>query len=211
MIYPNIRLMTEADIHFVVKIHQKAFSGFFLAQMGAPFLKAYYRIVLAYLGSIAYVYVGKSYSIEGFAVGFVGPLAFYRELKRSRLQLILPLLFGVMRNPKLVVKIFENIKRVNESDSAKSNLFIDKDTVELSSIAVSSSAKGIGSILLDAFVEDAWSRNISNITLTTDFENNELVNKFYVKHGFEKNGLETRQGRRLWRYILVNRNMVSKG
>ena len=205
------RVMEEADIYSVVKIHQEAFRGFFLAQMGTPFLKVYYRIVLAYSGSIAHVYLGKSCNIEGFAVGFVGPVAFYRELKRSRLQLILPILSGVMRNPKLLVKIFENIKRVTESEAAKSHFFVDKDTVELSSIAVSSSAKGIGSILLDAFVEDAWSRNISNITLTTDFENNELVNKFYVKHGFEKNDLETRKGRRLWRYMLVNRNMVSKG
>ena len=205
------RLMVAADIYSVVKIHQEAFRGFFLAQMGTPFLEVYYRIVLAYSGSIAHVYLGKSCNIEGFAVGFVGPVAFYRELKRSRLQLILPILSGVMRNPKLLVKIFENIKRVTESEAAKSHFFVDKDTVELSSIAVSSSAKGIGGILLDAFVEDAWSRNISNITLTTDFENNELVNKFYVKHGFEKNGLETRKGRKLWRYILVNRKMVSKG
>lgn len=205
------RVMEEADIYSVVQIHQEAFRGFFLAQMGTQFLKAYYRIVLAYSGSIAHVYLGKGCNIEGFAVGFVGPVDFYRELKRSRLKLILPILSGVVRNPKLLVKIFENIKRVTESEGAKSHFFVDKDTVELSSIAVTSSAKGIGSILLNAFVEDAWSRNISNITLTTDFENNELVNKFYIKHGFEKNDLEIRRERKLWRYILVNRKKASKG
>lgn len=205
------RLMVAADIYSVVKIHQEAFRGFFLAQMGTPFLKVYYRIVLAYSGSIAHVYVGRRSTVEGFAVGFIGPMAFYKKLKRSGLQLIVPILFGIILNPKLVVKVFENIKRVSDLDSERSHTFIDKDTVELSSIAVSSSAKGIGSILLDAFVEDAWSRDISTITLTTNFENNELVNNFYIKHGFEKNGLETRKGRKLWRYILVNRKMVSKG
>ena len=201
---PLLRAMTEADIHSVVKIHQKAFQGFFLEQMGKQFLKAYYRIVLAYSGSIAHVYVGRRCSVEGFAVGFVGPVAFYEKLKRSRLQLIGPILSGVILNPKLVVKIFENIKRVSASDSVTKHAFIDEDTVELSSIAVSSAANGVGSILLDGFIEDAWSRDISNITLTTDFENNELVNKFYIKHGFEKNGLEVRKGRKLCRYILAN-------
>jgi GNAT superfamily N-acetyltransferase len=207
----ELRVMAEADICSVVEIHQKAFRGFFLAQMGTPFLKAYYRIVLAYSGSIAHVCVGKNSTIEGFAVGFVGPIAFYEKLKISRLQLILPILFGFLRNPRLIVKIFENIKRVTDSDPVKSHRFIDKDTVELSSIAVSSSAKGMGSVLLDAFVEEAWSRDISNIILTTDFDNNELVNNFYVKHGLEKNGTETRRGRKLCRYILVNDKMSSRG
>jgi ribosomal protein S18 acetylase RimI-like enzyme len=205
------RVMTETDIYSVVKIHQEAFRGFFLAQMGTPFLKAYYRIVLAYSGSIAHVYVGRRSTIEGFAVGFIGPMAFYKKLKRSGLQLIVPILFGIILNPKLVVKVFENIKRVSDLDSERSHTFIDKDTVELSSIAVSSAANGLGSILLDAFVKDAWSRDISTITLTTDFENNELVNKFYIKNGFEKTGVETRKGRKLCRYILVNDQRSSRG
>ncbi|MDA1317540.1 MAG: GNAT family N-acetyltransferase, partial [bacterium] len=105
-------------------------------------------------------------------------------------------------NPKLVFKIFENIKRVSDSNSITPHSFLDKDTVELSSIAVISAANGIGSILLKAFIEDAQKREISNITLTTDFENNELVNKFYLKHGFKKSGLEVRKGRKLCRYTL---------
>ena len=205
------RVMTESDIYSVVKIHQKAFRGFFLAQMGTSFLKAYYRIVLSYSGSIAHVYVGENFSLEGFAVGFVGPVAFYQKLKRSKLKLIVPILSGVIRNPKLVIKILENIKRVSDSESVITHTFIDKDTVELSSIAVSSKANGVGSILLDAFVKNAWSRDISNITLTTDFENNELVNKFYIKNGFENSGVETRKGRKLCRYILVNDKMSSRG
>ena len=209
MTIPLLRAMTEADIDSVVEIHQKAFQGFFLEQMGTPFIKAYYRIVLAFSGSIAHVYLGRSSSIEGFVVGFIGPIAFYKKLKRSGLQLIAPILYGVILNLKLVGRIFENIKRVSASDSERSPAFIDKDTVELSSIAVSSPADGIGSILLDAFVKEAWSRNMSTITLTTDFENNELVNKFYIKHGFEKTGLETRKGRKLCRYILVNNHSLT--
>jgi len=202
MTTPVLRKMTEVDIYYVVKIHQKAFPGFFLEQMGASFLNAYYRILLAYSGSIAYVYEGEGNLLEGFAVGFISPVVFYKKLKRSKLQLIFPILFGIITNPKLVFKIFENIKRVSDSNSITPHSFLDKDTVELSSIAVISAANGIGSILLKAFIEDAQKREISNITLTTDFENNELVNKFYLKHGFKKSGLEVRKGRKLCRYTL---------
>ena len=64
------------------------------------------------------------------------PRDFYGELKRSRLQPVLSILSGVMRNSKLLVKIFENMKRVTESGSAKSYFFVGKDTVGLPPIAV---------------------------------------------------------------------------
>jgi len=203
MTAPSLRAMTMADLNSVVKIHQQAFQGFFLEQMGTSFLKTYYRIVLAYSGSVAHVYVGKGGFVEGFAVGFLAPKAFYEELKTSRTQLFLPLFLGVIRNPNLCIKIFENIKRVSNSESVNSKILEDKDTAELSSIAVGSAAKGIGSLLIDAFIKDVWSREIENITLTTDYEDNELVNNFYLKHGFTRCGVDVRKGRKLWRYILT--------
>jgi hypothetical protein len=170
--------------------------------MGTSFLKAYYSIVLAYSGSVAHVYVGKDSFVEGFAVGFVAPTAFYEKLKTSKFQLILPIFLGVLRNPKLVVKIFENIKRVSDLESVNNQTLVDSDTVELSSIAVGSAGGGIGSLLIVAFIKDVRLREVANITLTTDYENNELVNNFYIKHGFKRNGVEVRKGRKLWRYIL---------
>ena len=196
--------MTKADIHSVAKIHKTAFEGFFLEQMGTPFLKAYYSILLNYNGSIALVAVGRNNSIEGFAVGFKNPRAFYRKLKRSKLKLFLPILFGIISNPKLISKVIGNIQRVSNSDSKKEQVFFDHETVELSSIAVISKAKGIGSKLLKYFIEDVYSKDIYNITLTTDSENNELVNKFYVKNGFKEIGHELREGRKMFRYLLSN-------
>ena len=198
----SIRMMTKADLDDIVNLHQQAFQGFFIEQMGPSFIKAYYNILLAYEGSIAYVYVGKRGFIEGFVVGFIEPAAFYKKFIRSGFQLVSPIFSGTIHNPKLLIKIFENIKRVASSGRQNSQFVLDKQTAELSSIAVVTSAKGIGSLLIGAFSEDVWSRGLTNITLTTDYEDNELVNNFYIKHGFTKNGLEVRKGRKLWRYIL---------
>ena len=198
----SVRRMTEADLNEVVKLHQIAFKGFFLEQMGASFLKEYYKIILAYEGSVAYVYIGKNTFVEGFVVGFVEPSAFYRRFIRSTFQLVFPIFSGMVHNPKLLLKTFENIKRVISSGRQNRKFVLDKQTAELSSIAVLTSTKGIGSLLIGAFTKDVWSRGLTNITLTTDYDNNEMVNNFYIKHGFIKNALEVRKGRNLWRYIL---------
>ena len=108
----------------------------------------------------------------------------------------------MVHNPKLLLKTFENIKRVISSGRQNRKFVLDKQTAELSSIAVLTSTKGIGSLLIGAFTKDVWSRGLTNITLTTDYDNNEMVNNFYIKHGFIKNALEVRKGRNLWRYIL---------
>lgn len=196
----SIRKMAEADLVDIVKLHKQAFQGFFIEQMGPLFIKAYYSILLAYEGSIAYVYHGKNGLIEGFVVGFVEPKAFYKKFIRSSLKLIIPVFLGIIRNPQLIIKILGNIRRIIFLESQSNKFEIDANTAELSSIAVMSSSKGIGSLLIEAFSKDVLSRDLTSITLTTDSENNELANNFYIKHGFITNGLEDRNGRKLWRY-----------
>lgn len=203
----SIRKMIEADLVNIVEVHSQAFKGFFIEQMGPLFIKAYYKILLAYEGSIAYVYHGNNGLIEGFVVGFVQPKVFYKKFIRSSFQLIIPVFAGIIRNPQLVIKIFGNIRRIIFVESQNSKFEIDANTAELSSIAVINPSEGIGSLLIDAFTEDAFSRDLTSITLTTESENNELVNNFYIKHGFERNGSEERNGKKLWRYT----KLIDKG
>lgn len=203
----SIRKMLEADLVNIVEVHSQAFKGFFIEQMGPLFIKAYYKLLLAYEGSIAYVYHGKNGLIEGFVVGFVQPKVFYKKFIRSSFQFIIPVFVGIIRNPQLVIKILGNIRRIIFVESHNRNFEIDANTAELSSIAVISPSEGIGSLLIDAFTKDALSRALTSITLTTDSENNELVNNFYIKHGFVRNGLEERNGRKLWRYT----KLIDKG
>lgn len=42
----QIRNVLSSDIESIIKIHCKAFHGFFLTRMGASFLRAYYQTVM---------------------------------------------------------------------------------------------------------------------------------------------------------------------
>ena len=44
--------------------------------------------------------------------------------------------------------------------------------------------QGVGNQLLQAFLDEARQRGLDHVSLTTDAENNDAVNKFYQKLGF---------------------------
>ena len=198
----TIRKMGMQDIPAVVAIHRRAFRGYFLEQMGATFLKMYYELTLSYRQPIAFVYEEAGLSIKGFAVGFINPKTFYRYFKKSRLKLFLPTILGLLKNPRLTGKVFQNMRRIFIADLRVRSILADDDIAELSSIATVKSNSGVGTALLNQFLQDAWSRDVLRVTLTTDLDNNEKGHKFYKKFGFLDDGVEIRQGRKLCHYVL---------
>jgi ribosomal protein S18 acetylase RimI-like enzyme len=200
----TIRKMCMEDIPSVVAIHRRAFRGYFLEQMGARFLKTYYELTLLYRQPIALVYEEVDLSVKGFAVGFINPKAFYGYFKKSRLKLFLPTILGLLMNPQLISKVFQNMRRIFISGSSANLILAGDEFAELSSIATSKNSSGVGSALLAQFLQDAWSRDVSCVTLTTDLDNNEKAHKFYKKFGFIEDGIVSRQGRNLSHYVLVH-------
>lgn len=197
----KIRNMIEDDLANVAKVHKVSFKGFFLEKMGVSFIKEYYKIVLSYEKKISIVCIDKDGDLMGFVSGFLEPSEFYKNFFKSKQRLLFPVLIGIIKNPKLIVKIFFNISRLITN---KKNFHKDEYTVELSSIAVAEKSSGIGSILLKAFIDQAWNYKAKKIILTTNLHNNELANNFYINHGFKKVDLEKRRGRTLVKYSLAN-------
>jgi len=189
--------MTSSDLECVARLHQEAFRGFFLELMGKEFLKAYYRQILKFPESIAIVSSDKKGKINGFAVGFKNPDLFYKELKKNWFNFLLPLIKGLVKKPYLILNIMFNFLRVSKYGRVSK-----KNSVELSSIAVGSSKKGLGSILLQKFIDNSWQMGANDIFLTTDKENNEKVIDFYEGHFFKKTGLEKRNERTMLIYTL---------
>ena len=64
----NIREMVSSDLNDVVRVHQRAFKGFFLDKMGISFLKSYYTCVLNHGSSIAIISLDSKNCLNGFAV-----------------------------------------------------------------------------------------------------------------------------------------------
>jgi GNAT superfamily N-acetyltransferase len=178
----------------LVLVHQSAFPGFYLTQMGPSFLRVYYSSVLAFKDSIALVAQVDGKTI-GFVVGFSDPEAFYQYFRAKRLRLVPIILWAIVRNPSLLARTLRNSRRIARGS-------IPLGTTELSSIAVSPTVRGAGSVLIPAFLERAVALKSDRVLLTTDAIGNEHVNNFYVKHGFLLQRTFDDGGRLMNEYVL---------
>lgn len=185
----RVRDAVAGDLPDVVRVHQIAFKGFFLDRMGPRFLRAYYDAILEYGPSIFLVNIDENDELDGFAVGFQDPEAFYDHFRSRRLRLLPIIALALLRRPTLFVGIARNTGRVAATGKGAASI------VELSSIATSRLGTGIGSQLLQAFCDRSRGLSASEVTLTTDRDDNAPVVNFYLRHGFEKRGIELRGAR----------------
>jgi len=182
----RIRQATTADIASIARVHTEAFPGFFLTRLGPPFLRSYYRTVLQFDGGQLYV-AENDRRIVGFVAGFVDPARFYAALKQSPWRFAVPLALGLARRPWLAGRIAARICDAAARGRRTSGAVATVGRVELSSLAVRPTAqgKGIGRRLVNAFLEAARRAPASVVSLTTDAKDNDDVNAFYQRAGFQ--------------------------
>jgi glycosyltransferase involved in cell wall biosynthesis/ribosomal protein S18 acetylase RimI-like enzyme len=175
-----IRHATAADLPAIVNIHQRSFHHFFLTQMGAAFLRLYYKLVLNYRAGIVLV-SEKSGILTGFVCGFADPAEFYRMMWRHRRAFAIPALAALVRRPSLAANVIHAVRRVQSAGEQG-----PPRSCELSSIAVApeASCNGVARTLLRAFLNMSWSNNAECVYLTTDAEANETANRLYQDMGF---------------------------
>lgn len=176
-----VRSAGVEDLAGIVRIHQRAFSHFFLTRLGSGFLQRYYQFVLEYRNGIVLVNEGGG-GLDGFACGFVDPAEFYRLMWQGKRAFVLPALSAMLRRPSLAAGVLNGVHRIQESASRA-----PESSCELSSIAVVPEAAGsqLGKALIQAFMAKAWSMAAEYIYLTTDADGNDTANAFYRKSGFE--------------------------
>lgn len=199
----GVRDAVVGDLAPVVRVHQASFRGFFLDRMGPRFLRAYYSSVLQFDGAIFLVHQNEAGQVDGFAVGFRDPGAFYQYFRSRRLRLVPIIALSLLRRPSLLLEIVRNTGRIAGSEKSG-----ETATVELSSIGTNRPGGGIGSLLLRAFCSRSRGIGGTKIVLTTDRDNNDAVLNFYLAHGFEKRGTETRGERVLQ---CMSRDLASAG
>ncbi len=178
----KFRCAKHVDLEQIVTIHIESFKGFFLANMGRPFLSLLYQAFIDSKKGVLRV-AEIDGQIIGFTAGTISPETFFSELKRSKwLSFITASFLGVLKHPFVTVK------------KLYSALFYKGDTVEalknaalLSSIAIPPKYSGnsIGAKLLSDFEEYVSSLNSNEyLYLTTDKYNNERVVRFYQSAGY---------------------------
>lgn len=190
MVRREIRPMKTGDLVALSLLHGRAFPGFFLSSLGPPVLREYYRTVLDYPGSCALVAIDCG-RICGFVAGFAEPTGFYRHLRRRALRFLAPLLRAALRNPSTVVPMAQRVASLLGHRGGS----VPDDSVptavgswELASLAVDPQlqGQGYGSQLVASFIRQARVHSATHIVLRTDALENDRVNLFYERLGFER-------------------------
>jgi ribosomal protein S18 acetylase RimI-like enzyme len=194
-----IRRMKASDVDQVVAIHLLSFDGFFLSFLGPRFLKLYYSIICSVTESICYVYLDARDEIIGFIVGTSNPREYYsRLLKKHWVKFAFLSINSIIKKPTIVRRIARAILHPSNNPSGN-------DIVGLFSIAILPDLQGtgIGKKLVIAFLEEAKIRGCEKVFLTSDRDNNETVNSFYLKLGFYiERQYVTPEGRKMNEYCI---------
>jgi GNAT superfamily N-acetyltransferase len=138
--------------------------------------------------------------ITRFVVGTARPGGFYKRLLfRFGHRFALASIRPILKKPATILRLFHRILSAGGAEYAP-------DEALSMSIAVlpEFEGRGIGRDLITAFVWDARNRQVRKVFLTTDKNNNGLVNQFYQWMGFEQIlSFTTSEGREMNKYRLL--------
>jgi len=192
-----IRAITYKDLDDLVSVHNSAFQGFFLTELGFSFLKLYYRSVLkskqgillgAYKDGILVGFCAASRKSAGFNKALIKSNSFQFGLICSKL---------LLTKPKAILRLAKNLTKTGDNRDFG-------EYAELMSIGVVKTVQnsGAGKLLLAELESILKREGILRLSLTTDFEGNENTLAFYSKRGFkEMYTFETYPQRKMYRLI----------
>jgi ribosomal protein S18 acetylase RimI-like enzyme len=196
----NLRRAVAADAPEMVKIHQRAFEGFFLTKLGPGFLNELYRAFTSNRNCLAWV-ASDEQRIVGFVVGTSRPKGFFRQLLLRRgLNFLAASTVAFVRNPLYVGRRLASAVLYRGDFPTQ----MPDTGALLSSIAVHPDwgSRGIGRLLLEAFTSAAFQHGAEFVYLTTDQDDNDSANNFYSRAGFAPESTVARPGgRKMTRYV----------
>jgi ribosomal protein S18 acetylase RimI-like enzyme len=178
----TIAKAASEHVHGVVEVHLAAFQGFFLEILGPRFLTELYRAFVLAPSGIFLVAIEDA-KVVGFVAGTSKPESFFRGLLLKRWHKFLYAgVPAIGSHPMRVGKKF--LKAVLYRGEQPREI---PNSALLSSIAVApgGAGKGVGRLLLDAFCRTAEQHGCSSVVLTTNRDDNEQVNRFYLANGLE--------------------------
>lgn len=197
---PNIpaayRTAEPADVPTIVAIHLATFRGFFLSFLGGRFLNHLYEEMITDAGGVVVVAEADG-EVAGFAAGVTDQRLFFRRLLEERKWAFARAALGaLLRRPGIAPRLLRALRK--DRDVAPSA------AASLMSIGVYPRALGVGMGrgLIRAFDAVMNERGVGRYCLTTDAVENDAVNRFYERCGFERaRQFRTREGRLMNEYV----------
>lgn len=185
------------NVDDVVSIHLESFPGFFLSFLGRRFLALYYSGICLAEEGIGFVFMNSDNELVGFVAGTTNPRGFYtRLLKRYWLRFSLASVGAILRKPSSARRIGRALFHSEQNP-------VGTEVAGLFSIGVRPKIQGAGAgkRLVTAFLDESKSKGCNGVFLTTDRDNNKIVNDFYQNLGFRiKRQFQTPEGRRMNEY-----------
>lgn len=167
-------------IKTIAELHIKAFPTFFLTQLGVPFLRTLYSGYMEDKDS-GIIVAEENGKLVGFIAYSNDYPRFYKGLiKHHLIKFAFCSLGAAIRHPSFIKRLLGAFKK--SESVVKTERY-----VELASICVDPEieSKGIGSQLIDYLKNIVDFDTYAYINLETDADENDGVNKFYVKNGFK--------------------------
>ncbi|GAA2743650.1 GNAT family N-acetyltransferase [Terrabacter aerolatus] len=194
----RLDVLTSDDVAEVARLHREAFPGFFLTQLGEPFLRQFYRGHVEDPTAVAVVLRDATGRPLGCVVGTTEPRGFYSRLLRRRWHgFAAAAARTVVTRPSAAPRLLRAVAYRGGADSTGQGAL-------LSSICLSPDLQGSGQgvRLLQGWELSAHERGAKHAFLDTDALGNERVNAFYSHQGWELRGsYTTTQGRQMNRYV----------
>jgi len=186
------------DLDEAVKLHMEAFEGFFLTLMGSSFLKELYLFIKEDPNGIGLVAKDiKNKKMVAVLIGTLSPSEFYKNfIKKKWKKLLIISTKAILKRPKIIMRLARGA--LYRGDQPR-----DSNYALLSSIAVSPHYhnQGVGKKILFTWLNTVQLKGIEGCYLTTDYNDNDVANKFYTSLGWKLDETYfTKEGRKMNRY-----------
>ncbi len=174
-----LKNLSAEDAQAIANLHTKAFNSFFLTSLGNRFLKIFYQTIINEPNGVA-IGIFEEKQLVAFSIGTLKKREFYSDiLKKSAFLLFWAAVPQLIRHPK---KIFRLIRSFGTKETENKEIL---ESACLLSICVDPSMtnKGYGTKVLSAFEQKIFLKS-KKISLTTDAEENDSVNYFYLQNKY---------------------------
>jgi len=114
------RIAKPSDLNRIVDIHYstRSVNGYgIFAQMGKPFLKAYYKIVLSNKYSVFVCAEDDNGNVQGVAFAILNSEQFDTEVKQNKFRLAVGALSSIIVKPALLLSLFSRYRSLQKEDN----------------------------------------------------------------------------------------------
>ena len=205
-----IRKVEVNENRALAKLHMQVMPDFFLASLGEGFLTTYYKVVLRHPETICLLAEDENKNILGFVLGREKAKGYLKRiLKSSLFTFVIEGIKLLFIKPKSLIRLVRNLDKISKDSSISDT----QNYAEIGLIGVSPELKGqgIGHKLFEGFIGILKERNVANLSLTTDMDDNEQTITSYKAWGFTvMYEFKTYPDRRMLRLIKYNYEHITR-